>query len=298
VVVAVRSGESMAVMFADVCDSTRLYQVLGDAAAHALTNRCVRQIIDATERYSGMVVKTMGDGALSTFPSADAAYCAAAHIQEALRGTEPRVRIGFTIGPVIVTADDVFGATVNLASRLAALASPGEVLMTRACVDALHPAYRPNTQRLDKAVVKGGIDAVEIYRTLGDPENVTVTAFQVDGSAGKRRGILILTHRGRQLRLDTDSAPVLIGRDAGCGLIVNSDWASRRHATLEILNGRFTLTDHSTNGTFCVDDSQQLMMLKREATYLLTSGLISLGISPAEDPDNVIRYRYGTIDTD
>ncbi|QQP91926.1 FHA domain-containing protein [Skermanella sp. TT6] len=293
---AVQSDETMAVMFADVCDSTRLYQVLGDAAAHALTERCVGQIIEATERYSGTVVKTMGDGALSTFPSADTAYCAAAHIQEALRGTEPKVRIGFTIGPVIVTPGDVFGATVNLASRLAALASPGEVLMTRACVDALHPAYRPNTQRLDSAVVKGGIDAVEIYRTLGDPENVTVAAGQLDGASGKRRGILILTHRGRQLRLDTGSAPVLMGRDGGCGLVINSDWASRRHATLEIMNGRFTLTDHSTNGTFCLDESQRLLVLKREPTYLLTSGLISLGIAPAEDPDNVIRYRCGTIE--
>ena len=168
--------------------------------------------------------------------------------------------------------------------------------MTRACVDALHPAYRPNTQRLDSAVVKGGIDAVEIYRTLGDPENVTVAAGQLDGASGKRRGILILTHRGRQLRLDTGSAPVLMGRDGGCGLVINSDWASRRHATLEIMNGRFTLTDHSTNGTFCLDESQRLLVLKREPTYLLTSGLISLGIAPAEDPDNVIRYRCGTIE--
>ena len=41
----IRTEETMAVMFADVCDSTRLYEVLGDAAALALTGECIRQII-------------------------------------------------------------------------------------------------------------------------------------------------------------------------------------------------------------------------------------------------------------
>ena len=290
----IRTEEMMAVMFADVCDSTRLYEVLGDVAALALTGNCVRQIIATTGHYGGTVVKTMGDGALCTFASSDDAYCTAVHVQEALRGARLKVRIGFHIGPVIVTDDDVFGATVNLASRLAAMASPGEVLMSRSCIDALHAAYRSNTQRLNSAVMKGSVDAVEIYRTLGDPENVTVAVGQFRHTLEKRVGILTLTYRDWQSTVDETTSPMLMGRDAGCGLIVQSDCASRRHATLEIQNSRFTLTDHSTNGTFCLDDNQRLQVLKRQATYLLTSGIISLGIDPAEDQENLIRYRFGT----
>ena len=79
----IRTEETMAVMFADVCDSTRLYEVLGDAAALALTGECIRQIIETSGRYGGKVVKTMGDGALCTFASSDDAYCTAVHVQEA-----------------------------------------------------------------------------------------------------------------------------------------------------------------------------------------------------------------------
>jgi adenylate cyclase len=57
----IRTEDAMAVMFADVCDSTRLYQVLGDAAALALTGECIRQITETAGRYGGTVVKTMGD---------------------------------------------------------------------------------------------------------------------------------------------------------------------------------------------------------------------------------------------
>jgi adenylate cyclase len=195
---------------------------------------------------------------------------------------------------VIVTDDDVFGATVNMASRLAALASPGEVLMSRSCVSALHPAYRSNTQRLNSAVVKGSADAVEIYRTLGDPENITVAVGQFQHTLEKRVGLLTLTYHGLQSTLEGGSGSMLLGRDAGCGMIVNSDWASRRHATVEIQNSRFTLTDHSTNGTFCLDDNQRLQVLKRQATYLLTSGVISLGIDPTQNQDNLIRYQFAT----
>jgi adenylate cyclase len=290
----IRTEETMAVLFADVCDSTRLYEVLGDAAALALTGDCIRRIIDATGHYGGTVVKTMGDGALCTFASSDDAYCTAVHVQEALRGASLKVRIGFHIGPVIVTDDDVFGATVNLASRLAAMASPGEVLMSRSCADALHPAYRSNTQRVKSAFMKGSVDAVEIYRTLGDPENVTIAVGQLRHTLEKRVGILTLTYRDWQSTLDETTGPMLIGRDPGCGLIVQSDWASRRHATLEIQNSRFTLTDHSTNGTFCLDDAQRLQVLKRQATYLLTSGIISLGIDPSADQSNLISYQFGT----
>jgi adenylate cyclase len=290
----IRTEDAMAVMFADVCDSTRLYQVLGDAAALALTGECIRQITETAGRYGGTVVKTMGDGALCTFACSDDAYCTAVHIQETMRGADLKVRIGFHIGPVIVTRDDVFGATVNMASRLAALASPGEILMSRSCVDGLHAAYRSNTQRVNSAVLKGSMDAVEIYRTLGDPENVTIAAGQIRPTLEKRIGKLILTYRGCQSIVDETTGPMLMGRDGGCGLVVNSDWASRRHATLEIQNSRFTLTDHSTNGTFCLDDSQRLQVIKRQATYLLTSGIVSLGIEPADNQDDLIRYQFNT----
>src|SRR5687768_3534858 len=87
--------ETLAVLFADLCDSTRLYHDLGDAAAHALAARCLTLIAEVTARRGGKVIKTIGDGAMVTFPTADLAYEAAMEIQNSLRGGPLRIKVGF-----------------------------------------------------------------------------------------------------------------------------------------------------------------------------------------------------------
>ncbi len=67
-------AENLAVLFVDVCDSTRLYHELGDERAHALTAQCLSCVVEATKRNGGQVVKTTGDGAMTTFPTVEQAY--------------------------------------------------------------------------------------------------------------------------------------------------------------------------------------------------------------------------------
>ena len=61
----------VAVLFADVVGSTRLYEVLGDHAARDMIVACVDVMRDATERNRGNVIKTIGDEILSIFPTPD-----------------------------------------------------------------------------------------------------------------------------------------------------------------------------------------------------------------------------------
>jgi class 3 adenylate cyclase len=284
------SEEVLAVLFADLCDSTRLYHDLGDSAAHALAAQCLTLIGDVTARTGGTVVKTIGDGAMTTFPTADLAYQAAMEIQDALRGGHLRIKIGFHVGPVLVTDGDVFGDTVNLAARVLARSGPGEILLTGACVETIRPDYKANVTLLDTTPVKGRPEPIEIYRVMGDEENVTIIVPST--RIVERRKAVLFDYRGKEVRLDTRSGPLLMGRDAGCTLVVPSEWASRRHATIDVERDRFVLTDHSSNGTYVVEEGGTPQFVKREGVPLSGKGVISLGIVPEQNPEDVVRYRY------
>ncbi|MPZ43791.1 MAG: FHA domain-containing protein [Betaproteobacteria bacterium] len=69
-----------AVLFADVSGSTRLYERLGDRLALALIERCVDVMQQATRRYQGSVVKTIGDEVMAVFADAVVACRAAAEM--------------------------------------------------------------------------------------------------------------------------------------------------------------------------------------------------------------------------
>ena len=286
---AVRS-ETLAVLFVDICDSTRLYHELGDALAHKLNVQFLTCASEATARNDGKVVKTTGDGAMSTFPTVEQAYRAASGIQQGLREGPLRVKIGIHVGPVILARGDVYGNTVNLAARVLARSGPGEILMTRACVDTLPPMQRATVRLLDSAIVKGQPDSVEIYRVISERENET-TVIPSSARKAEADAALVLTYDGKTIRLSPTGSPVLIGRDARCALYIASERSSRHHATIEVQRNGFALTDHSTNGTYLVDRNGNEQFLRRESALLTTDGVISIGSPPKDNPDGLIRYR-------
>ena len=92
-VVPLMSNETeVAVLFADVVGSTRLYEVLGDRQARDTIMVCVEVMRGATERNRGSVIKTIGDEILAIFPTADDAVNAAAEMQHDI-GVHPTLQM-------------------------------------------------------------------------------------------------------------------------------------------------------------------------------------------------------------
>ena len=85
--------QELAILFADVVGSTRLFEVLGDVAARDKVAVCIEIMRRATEQHGGAVVKTMGDEIMATFASCDAAIDAA--VELGLLQVTPRLG-GFT----------------------------------------------------------------------------------------------------------------------------------------------------------------------------------------------------------
>ncbi len=125
-----------AVMFTDIVDSAQLAGVIGDARWTERANQHMKSLGNEIAQADGRLIKTLGDGTMSTFPSARAAMRAAQAIQRGLAKdlSEPRlaVRIGIHTGDVVEAGDDFFGTVVNKAARVAGIAGSGEIRVSDA----------------------------------------------------------------------------------------------------------------------------------------------------------------------
>ena len=126
--------ETATVMFTDIASSSSIANSVGDRAWASTINWHFETVSEMIEDNDGHIVKTLGDGTMSTFSSARAAMTAARAIQklvtEAKREPQLVVRIGIHTGNVIRADGDFFGNVVNKAARIAAAANPGQILVS------------------------------------------------------------------------------------------------------------------------------------------------------------------------
>jgi class 3 adenylate cyclase len=132
-----RERSIKSLMFTDIVGSTALAQRLGDERWRRLLDRHEMLARRQLERFDGQYIKSTGDGVLATFDGPGRTVRCALAIREAVRGLDLSVRIGIHTGEVELRGDDVGGIAVHLAARVAALAAPGEVLVSRTVVDLM-----------------------------------------------------------------------------------------------------------------------------------------------------------------
>lgn len=129
--------EGMAtIMFTDVVDSSALADLIGDRLWLARIDGHLAEVTKIVEDAGGTLVKSLGDGTMSTFTSTRAALTAATRIQAAAQADdrEPQLllRVGLHTGEVIENRGDFFGTVVNKAARINAVAGPGEIRLSDA----------------------------------------------------------------------------------------------------------------------------------------------------------------------
>jgi adenylate cyclase len=132
-----RLAHPPAICFLDVTGYTRLTAERGDKAAAQLADELSRIVRRTSARHDGKPIKWLGDGVMFFFRRAgDGVEAALEMVATAQTAGLPPAHVGLHAGPVIFQDGDYFGQTVNLASRIADYARPGEVLVSQAIVDA------------------------------------------------------------------------------------------------------------------------------------------------------------------
>jgi class 3 adenylate cyclase len=157
-----------AVVFIDLTGYTRLTEEHGDEVAVGFASTLQREAEAVATAHEGRLVKLLGDGAMLRFPDAKMGLTAALALVESLTlHVSLPARAGVHAGPVIERDLDLFGRTVNLASRLAEAAGPGQVLVSEAVRQAVDDP-RVRFEPADHTVLKGITEPAPLFRAFAD----------------------------------------------------------------------------------------------------------------------------------
>jgi class 3 adenylate cyclase len=293
-------GPSHAILFADIADSTRLYDRLGDAVARNLVAHSIDIMKSVVQANAGEVIKTIGDGVMSRFLSADAAATAAVRLHEAmaldrrLKSNNLRLRIGFHIGPVIEEDDDLYGDAVNVAARMTSQAKAGQIITSRQTVQMLNKMHGATARMVDQTRVKGKARLMDIFEiTWGQPEELTImrdNVCEMVTPVSRQHTLMTLKLQRQHISIDLENAIVTLGRNPTNRLVINNPEVSRLHARIEFRKDKFILIDQSTNGTYVYPVGQKMLYLRRDEVLLEGRGFFSLGQEVRPDSPMAVHY--------
>jgi adenylate cyclase len=154
-------------VFADIAGFTALTEAHGDIEAATLAADFTSAVRSELPPESGQYVKTIGDAVMLRIPDPGEAIQLGVRIVSGLmKDQAPSVRVGINHGPAIEREGDFFGAAVNLAARVSALAKGGEVLIsgkTAALVPDLEGIYFESRGRHELRNVR---DPIEVFAAL------------------------------------------------------------------------------------------------------------------------------------
>lgn len=295
------SDTEVAVLFADVVGSTRLFEVLGDLPARDMIVACLEVMRSATERNRGTVIKTIGDEVLAIFPTANDAVNAAAEMQHdisvhpglSVQGQHVAIRIGCHFGPVVLEKRDIFGASVHTANRMTSQAKAGQIILTADTVARLSAEWRAMTRQIDTTPVRGRSEEIELFEVLWQQEDATsmLPSIEVDARTGHRSKRVRLRYQGREFVLGEGRESVTLGRSDENDIVVKGSLISRIHARVEMARNKVLLVDQSTNGSFVTTQDGKEAFVRRDSVALAGSGAIGLGKLPEPNAADAILYR-------
>jgi adenylate cyclase len=294
------SIHNITVLFADIAGSTSIYEKLGDERANTIIHDVITDMVEVTNRNTGVLVKTIGDEVMCRFGNANHAFTAASGIQEMLQnrqadsnGISIQARIGLHTGQALIRDDgDVFGDAVNVAARVTAIARGGQIITTKDTVDALNPVFQADCREFDRISLKGRSIETLIYEVIWEKaDDVTRMSTMINFTNVKKPEKQIqLKYLDKEVGMFPETSIISLGRGAQCDLVVNSTRVSRLHARIEFRRGKFVIIDQSTNGTFVKNSEGVEVYLRREELPLIGNGVISLGMKAGKENPHSIYY--------
>jgi len=166
-----KSRRSVTILFTDAVDSTRYWGHKGDIKGRLMVDQQNRLIFPVIKKFRGKVVKTIGDAVMASFTHRENAVLAAIGIQQVLaehrkkdRNFALNLRIGIHTGQALVEKRDVFGDTVNIASRIESNAAPDEILISSITATRSHNKKEYKITRQKSFIPKGKSQPIGVYQ--------------------------------------------------------------------------------------------------------------------------------------
>jgi len=283
---AMTQRQPLAILFADVSGSTKLFETRGDEVARRLVASVLGALAEVTQRHGGRVIKTIGDEMdMQKRISGDLVFA-----RDSLA-----IRVGLHYGEALLEDDgDVYGDAVNTAARMASLAKREQIVTTASTVSGVTNSGALRSRSLGTARVSGKLLPIEIVDLMWQEDTSNVTTVQrvvrlSDVATPKAR--LVLRYKSQAFEVDELAPPFSLGREVGNNVVVEAEWVSRTHAMVEFKRGHFVLSDRSTNGTWVKVGNDDELRLHRDEVHLRKTGIISLGQESAINSEHVLYYQ-------
>jgi len=294
-----RESIPLTVLFADISNSTHLYEKLKDEMAQNFIASCLSILSEITVQHKGRVIKTIGDNVMCLFQESNDAVEAAIDMNHGLKRipglvealtSPPDLHIGIHYGKVIWSGNDVFGDAVIVAARMVEMAKARQILTTEQTVKEISSEFQNSIQLIDITTLKGKVGEVNVFEIVWEHHDLTFIGKD-PLSAMTFQLFMEIRFGDRTIELDQNFPTLTLGRQDHNDLVVADNHASRSHCRMEYRRGKFVLIDHSTNGTYILPEGEKEIRIKREEKSLHGSGSIVLGRNVGPNSSNTIHYK-------
>lgn len=297
-----KTTHRLAVLYADVSGSTRIYEKYGDELARSDIHTCLQILSGIAAAHEGRTVKTIGDEIMCVFQDPEQAALAAAEMQAELREAGKagrfrtgalRVKIGWHFGAADQRGDEYVGEAPVIAQQVIKMAKAEEILTTADSVKALSSGFKLNVHLIDRVEAEFGGGGIDVYSMPWeeDDSEVTVIGDYAAEAAANVEAALELRQGDQYVKVDKHNTHCRIGRGEDNNLVVDGQFTSRHHAEIYYRHGRFHLVDNSTNGTLLIDADGTTRRLRRDEEILSGKGTISFGGEPSVDPEAAVQFQ-------
>ena len=242
------------ILHADVVGSTSLVQI-DEALAHQRIQAAFNSFSDTIETYGGVAREIRGDAIVAEFDRASDAVAAAIAFQDSNRAQNqaftdeirPDVRIGISLGEVIVADRTITGAGVVIAQRLEQMSDPGGIVVQGAISETVPSRLPFEFKSLGKQKLKGfdqPVRAFTVHMISDNPipgPTTTVQGLDVNGSElrlDSRQGVTNLPIQrnaliGREQELKT-AISLLLREDVGLLTLTGPGGSGKTRLGLQI----------------------------------------------------------------
>lgn len=274
--------QNCAVLFSDIVGSSQIYLRYGNKTAEEKIHFIVTTLTACAEKFSGRLVKTIGDEVMCVFDQLEDAAEAAIEMNNLCQASNIELHTGISYGDAVERDGDLFGDAVNNAAFLTKAARAKEILIDELALNHSDNLSLPNIELIAEMAFKGAKSTCKVYRLNWEKKlNHSLGATMVAGmtQAGPSpSNQLQLYYNNQAFTIDTQNPLFVVGRDkTRVSLKISHARISRRHCSIRYKQGKFILEDHSTNGTYIETAQTARTRVHRESYALLGSGTLDLG---------------------